>query len=136
MELAQVGQTYTYNELLTQKNSLLTEIQIVEKTILDLLVESINSEFKNNGGNITVNGYELYINIQSYDVKVDVTLDKVIFSYNKTITPKKQKDKIPLKTQILPFFSKTIIWYPEKQSYDDFSKIYLTKILSTKSLKF
>ena len=135
MEFTSIDKEYTYTQLLEQKNSLLNDIVIVEKTMLDLLIKSITSDFKNYGSVINTKDYELYINIETYDIVVQVNLDKVVFTYKKGTKSKKQNDKIPLKTSVLTLFSKSVIWYPERQTYDDFSKIYLTKILPTKSSK-
>jgi len=135
MEFTSIDKEYTYTQLLEQKNSLLNDIVIVEKTMLDLLINSITSDFKNYGSVINTKDYELYINIETYDIVVQVNLDKVVFTYKKGTKSKKQNDKIPLKTSVLTLFSKSVIWYPERQTYDDFSKIHLTKILPTKSSK-
>ena len=152
MEFAQVEQTYTYNELLAQKNSLLSEIQIVESSMMSSLLQSVTSTIKNNGSLFISQNNEIYIETGVYNIKVEFTLDKVVFFYSKILNFKQQNSKTDtvidlskeaqtknqtslLKKQILPFFSKTVIWYPEKQSYDEFYSVYLAKILPTKSLK-
>lgn len=152
MEFAQVEQTYTYNELLVQKNSLLSEIQIIESSMMTSLLQSVINTIKTNGSLYSFEGNEIYIDTGVYEIKVDFELDKVVFYYNKIFKYKEQNSKKDmvvdlvkneemksesnsLKKKILPFFSKIVIWYPEKQSYDEFYNTYLTKILPTKSLK-
>jgi hypothetical protein len=134
---------FSYLELLQQREKLLKDLPVLEKSMLDTLSNDLINFLKNNKFNIKelVDGYS--IDTTQYIVKIQVIYDKVIFTtrglnskksdivtdlesnlvknevVDAIVKEKKRRIQEPKSSQ---FSTKKIIWYPNQMTIDEFFK--------------